>query len=69
MACWQAGHDIMGLGDSVKQCSDSCLSKELLWLAFPHEPTGDNNPHYKKVLTEKLPVIERALANELEDRV
>ena len=44
-------------------------NKELLWLALPHEPTGDNNPHYKKVLTEKVPVIGRALANELEDRV
>jgi hypothetical protein len=40
-------------------------SKEVLWLALPHEPTGDRNPHYKKVLAEKLPVVGRSLADEL----
>lgn len=44
-------------------------NKELLWLALPHEPTGDRNPHYKKVLTEKLPVIGRKLTDDLEDKV
>jgi len=44
-------------------------NRELLWLALPHEPTGDRNAHYKKVLTEKLPVIGHTLANELEDKV
>jgi|GEM_PF-6948257 len=39
--------------------------KELFWLALPHEPTGDRNPHYKKVLAEKLPVVRRQLAAEL----
>jgi len=39
---------------------------EMIWLALPHEPTGDSNPHYKKVLTEKLPVVGRSLADELE---
>ncbi len=29
----------------------------LVWLALPHEPTGDRNPHYKKVLADKLPII------------
>jgi len=32
-------------------------SNTLVWLALPHEPTGDRNPHYQKVLSEKLPVV------------
>jgi len=28
---------------------------ELVWLALPHQPTGDQNRHYKRVLLEKLP--------------
>lgn len=44
-------------------------NRELLWLALPHEPTGDRNAHYKKVLTEKLSVRGHTLANELEDKV
>jgi len=37
----------------------------LVWLALPHEPTGDRNPHYQKVLSEKLPVV--ASLNEIAD--
>ena len=37
---------------------------ELVWLALPHEPTGDRNPHYQKVLLDKLPIIASMLQNE-----
>jgi len=33
----------------------------LVWLALPHEPTGDRNPHYQKVLSNKLPMIASVL--------
>ena len=48
--------------------SISVGNKAVLWLALPHEPTGDRNPHYKKVLAGKLPVVGRSLAAELEGR-
>lgn len=33
----------------------------LAWLALPHQPTGDHNPHYQKVLSDKLPMIANTL--------
>lgn len=33
----------------------------LVWLALPHEPTGDCNTHYQKVLSNKLPMIASVL--------
>lgn len=33
----------------------------LVWLALPHEPTGDHNPYYQKVLADKLPVMANIL--------
>ena len=33
----------------------------LSWLALPHEPTGDRNPHYQKVLSDKLPIVANML--------
>ena len=35
----------------------------LIWLALPHEPTGDHNPHYQKVLFEKLPMMANILSS------
>ncbi len=37
----------------------------LVWLALPHQPTGDRSPHYKTLLAEKLPVIGPQLMAEL----
>jgi len=33
----------------------------LVWLALPHEPTGDRNPYYQKVLSDKLPIVANML--------
>jgi len=41
-------------------------NKTLIWLALPHEPTGDRNPHYKKVLSDKLPTIANTFTPEEE---
>lgn len=37
----------------------------LLWLSLPHEPTGDHNPHYMRVLEEKLPSLRSIMATDL----
>jgi len=42
--------------------------EEMLWLALPHEPTGDRNPHYKRVLADELPGVGQHLAVELKSK-
>lgn len=37
----------------------------LAWLALPHEPTGDHNSYYQKVLLDKLPIIADGLQLDL----
>jgi hypothetical protein len=31
--------------------------RELIWLALPHQPTGNQSKHYKELLVEKLPLV------------